>query len=100
MKTEICFDCYKIMEKREEIIENNCRVYWICESCGKRKYEQLKTNQMGYQERLFPNILGLTTIDMKYCHDCLTPISRNSSEEYCSFCKRDRESKKAVNPTA
>ena len=27
---------------------------------------------------------------MKYCHDCLTPISSNSKEEYCIFCKRDR----------
>lgn len=47
MKTEICFDCYKIMEKREENIEDNCRVFWICESCGKRKYDehdQLKIN--------------------------------------------------------
>ena len=46
MKTEICFDCYKIMEKRE-ITEDNCSVFWICESCGKRKYddhEQLKAN--------------------------------------------------------
>jgi hypothetical protein len=27
---------------------------------------------------------------MKYCHDCLTPIKRDSKEEYCYFCKRDR----------
>ncbi len=27
---------------------------------------------------------------MKYCHDCLTPITSNSKEEYCSICKRDR----------
>ena len=27
---------------------------------------------------------------MKYCHDCLTPIKSNSSEEYCNYCKRDR----------
>ena len=33
---------------------------------------------------------GTTTMIMKYCHDCLTPISRNSPEEYCSFCKKDR----------
>jgi len=38
------------------------------------------------------------TVRVKYCHDCLTPINRNSPEEYCSFCKRDRESKK--NPDA
>ena len=47
MKTEICFDCYRIMEKREESEEDNYRVFWSCESCGKRKYEehdQLKIN--------------------------------------------------------
>ncbi len=47
MKTEICFDCYRIMEKREESIEDNYRVVWICESCDKRKYDehdQLKIN--------------------------------------------------------
>ena len=27
---------------------------------------------------------------MKYCNDCLTPINRNSSEEYCASCKKDR----------
>jgi len=44
MKTEICFDCYRIMKKREE---NDYRVFWSCESCGKRKYDeqdQLKIN--------------------------------------------------------
>jgi len=40
MKTEICFDCYRIMEKREESSEYNYRVFWICESCGKRKYDK------------------------------------------------------------
>jgi hypothetical protein len=30
---------------------------------------------------------------MKYCHDCLTPINRNSPEEYCAICKRDRAQK-------
>lgn len=44
MKTEICFECYRIMEKREEITDNNHRGFWICESCGKRKYDQLKIN--------------------------------------------------------
>jgi len=47
MKTEICFECYRIMEKKEEIIDNSHKVFWICESCGKRKYDkydQLKTN--------------------------------------------------------
>lgn len=47
MKTEICFDCYRIMEKRKENKEDNYRVVWICESCGKRKYDehdQLKIN--------------------------------------------------------
>jgi len=34
-----------------------------------------------------------TTIIMKYCEDCLTPINRNSKEEYCSICKRDRDLK-------
>ena len=35
------------MEKREESIEDNYRVVWICESCDKRKYDehdQLKIN--------------------------------------------------------
>lgn len=41
MKTEICFDCYRIMEKREENTENINKVFWICESCGKRKYNEL-----------------------------------------------------------
>lgn len=47
MKTEICFDCYRIMEKREESKEDNYRVFWSCELCGKRKYDehdQLKIN--------------------------------------------------------
>jgi hypothetical protein len=47
MKTEICFDCYRLMEKREEITDDNHRAFWICESCGKRKYadhDQLKIN--------------------------------------------------------
>lgn len=47
MKTEICFDCYKIMKKQEEITDNKHDVFWICESCGKRKYgnhDQLRTN--------------------------------------------------------
>ncbi len=41
------------------------------------------------------NILKLTTKTMKYCHDCLTPIKRDSKEEYCSFCKRDRALKES-----
>ncbi len=32
---------------------------------------------------------------MKYCNDCLTPINRNSSEEYCAICKNDRAIKQA-----
>ena len=32
---------------------------------------------------------------MKYCHDCLTPINRNSKEEYCAICKRDRALKQS-----
>jgi len=47
MKAEICFDCYRLMQKREEIIDDNHRIFWICESCGKRKYDnhdQLKMN--------------------------------------------------------
>lgn len=47
MKTEICFDCYRIMERKEENGDNKRDVFWICESCGKRKYknhEQLKIN--------------------------------------------------------
>ena len=40
------------------------------------------------------NILSLILKNMKYCHDCLTPINRNSKEEYCDFCKKDRELKK------
>jgi RNase P subunit RPR2 len=45
MKTEICFDCYKIMVKKEEGINDSHSVFWICESCGKRKYDdQIKIN--------------------------------------------------------
>ena len=45
MKTEICFDCYKIMVKKEEGINDIQSVFWICESCGKRKYDdQIKIN--------------------------------------------------------
>ena len=47
MKTEICFDCYRLMEKREDNADDNSTVFWICESCGKRKYnesDQLKIN--------------------------------------------------------
>ena len=40
MKTEICFDCYRMMEKREESIDDIHRIFWICESCGKRKYDE------------------------------------------------------------
>ena len=36
------------------------------------------------------NIHGLAPLIMKYCHDCLTPINRDSKEEYCDICKRDR----------
>ena len=45
--TEICFDCYRIMQQREEIMGDDHRIFWICESCGKRKYgddDQLKGN--------------------------------------------------------
>lgn len=45
MKTEICFDCYKIMVRKEEGINDSHNVFWICESCGKRKYDdQIKIN--------------------------------------------------------
>lgn len=45
MKTEICFDCYKIMVKKEEYANDSHGVFWICESCGKRKYDdQIKIN--------------------------------------------------------
>ena len=27
---------------------------------------------------------------MEYCDDCLTPINRNSKEQYCDSCKKDR----------
>jgi len=36
------------------------------------------------------NILRLISKTMKYCHDCLTPIKRDSKEEYCAICKKDR----------
>ena len=41
---------------------------------------------------VFPSlkILRLSTIIMKLCNDCLTPIKSDSKEEYCDFCKRDR----------
>ena len=45
--TEICFDCYRIMQQREEIMDDSPRIFWICESCGKRKHgdnDQLKVN--------------------------------------------------------
>jgi hypothetical protein len=42
------------------------------------------------------NIHGLALLIMKYCHDCLTPINRNSKEEYCDFCKRDRALKSST----
>ena len=44
--TEICFDCYRIMQQREEIMYDSHRIFWICESWGKRKYDddQLKVN--------------------------------------------------------
>jgi hypothetical protein len=37
---------------------------------------------------------------MKYCHDCLTPIKRDSKEEYCAICKRDRALKENSSPVA
>lgn len=40
MNSEICFDCYRIMEKRNESEEDAYGVFWICESCGKRKYDE------------------------------------------------------------
>lgn len=40
MKTEICFDCYRIMEGRKESINERQQKYWICESCGKRKHDK------------------------------------------------------------
>jgi hypothetical protein len=30
---------------------------------------------------------------MKYCNDCLTPIKRDSKEEYCDICKKERAKK-------
>jgi hypothetical protein len=39
MKTEICFDCYRIMERRKENVDEKIQEYWICESCGKRKHK-------------------------------------------------------------
>ncbi len=40
MKTEICFDCYRIMQIRKENVEEKQQEYWICESCGKRKHNE------------------------------------------------------------
>ena len=40
MKTEICFDCYRIMERREENMDEKQQEYWICESCDKRKHKK------------------------------------------------------------
>lgn len=48
MKTDICFDCYRIMKKTEEMADDKNSIFWICESCGKIRYEnqdQLKKNQ-------------------------------------------------------
>ena len=47
MMTYVCHDCCRLMQKREEIMEDNHRIFWICESCGKKKHsdnEQLKIN--------------------------------------------------------
>ncbi len=35
MKTEICFNCYKITEISEGLDEMHQK-YWDCKSCGKR----------------------------------------------------------------
>ena len=40
-------DCYRTMQQREEIMDDISRLFWICESCGKRKYgddDQLKAD--------------------------------------------------------
>jgi len=42
MNNEICFDCYRIMEKTEESNEDIRREYWVCKSCGKRKDNQIE----------------------------------------------------------
>ena len=41
------------------------------------------------------NILRLIPKIMKLCHDCLTPISRNSKEVICAICKKDRALKQS-----
>ena len=33
---------------------------------------------------------------MKYCHDCLTPMNRDSKEEYCAICKKARSLKEST----
>ena len=35
----------------------------------------------------------MSIIGMKYCHDCLTPISKNLDKEYCDICMKDRSIK-------
>ena len=96
MRTEICFDCYRLMQKREEIANNRCQIFWICESCGKRKYDhldQVETSQKTTHPKSRLIYLVCPTVFVKYCHDCLTPINRYSKEEYCLTCKRDRIAK-------
>jgi len=39
------------------------------------------------------NILKLTIKIMKYCNDCLTPMKRDSKEDYCDLCKKARVNK-------
>ena len=36
MKTEICFDCYRIMDKKEEIIKNDHRIFIGERKTGRR----------------------------------------------------------------
>jgi len=42
------------------------------------------------------NILNSFSRIMKYCHDCLTPMNRDSKEEYCAICKKDRALKEST----
>jgi len=47
MMTKVRHNCYRLMQKREEIVEDNHRIFWICESHCKKKHsdnEQLKMN--------------------------------------------------------
>ena len=62
-----------------------------------KKNSQIITVNSSYQmfDLQILNILRLIPKIMKYCHDCLTPISSNSKEEYCTICKKDRALKQS-----